>query len=228
MRKKILINIFLLAVMAFATIALIGFIIWNKPHRNIKDAIAVETNAVDLYQALSRDSAKMKKLFLNKVVSVAGKIKQVQRNREGERVILLETGIPGASVNCTMEEKEDIGQARRQHRVKRNLYRIYQRRSGDWLARRRISHEVLCIILKQMKMNFLLAIVLLFVFQSATAQVYYTKNGNVTFFSKSPLQDIEADNNQVISVLNIKTGELQFSLLKQRLSFSKSQDGRRL
>ena len=109
MRKKILINVFLLAVMAFATIALIGFIIWNKPHRNIKDAIAVETNAVDLYQALSRDSAKMKKLFLNKVVSVAGKIKQVQRNREGALVILLETAIPGASVNCTMEEKEDVG-----------------------------------------------------------------------------------------------------------------------
>ena len=71
-------------------------------------------------------------------------------------------------------------------------------------------------------MNFLLAIVLLFVFQSATAQVYYTKNGNVTFFSKSPLQDIEADNNQVISVLNIKTGELQFSLLNSAFHFPKA------
>lgn len=107
MRKKMVINVFLLAVMAFSTVALIGFIIWNKPHRDIKDAIAVETTAVALYQALSHDSAKMKRLFLNKVVAVSGKIKQVQRNREGAQVILLETGIPGASVNCTMEDKTE-------------------------------------------------------------------------------------------------------------------------
>jgi polyisoprenoid-binding protein YceI len=36
------------------------------------------------------------------------------------------------------------------------------------------------------------------------------------------LQDIEADNNQVISVLNIKTGELQFSLLNSAFHFPKA------
>lgn len=90
--------------MLFSTVALIGFIIWNKPHRSVRDATAVETNAVALYHALSHDSATMKTFFLNKVVAVSGKIKQVQQNREGARVILLETSIPGASVNCTMEE----------------------------------------------------------------------------------------------------------------------------
>lgn len=93
--------------MAFSTVALIGFIIWNKPHRNIKDADAIETNAVALYQALSQDSSKMKMIFLNKVVTVSGKVKQVQTNQEGEQVILLETNVDGASVNCTMEEKVD-------------------------------------------------------------------------------------------------------------------------
>jgi len=73
-----------------------------------------------------------------------------------------------------------------------------------------------------MKINFLLTVVLFLVFQSAGAQVYYTKNGNVTFFSKSPLQDIEAENNQVISVMNIQTGELQFSLLNNAFHFPKA------
>jgi len=56
----------------------------------------------------------------------------------------------------------------------------------------------------------------------AESQVYYTKNGNISFFSKSVIQDIEAENNQVISVLNTQTGELQFSLLSNAFHFPKA------
>jgi hypothetical protein len=104
MRKKIIINISLLTMMSFLTVAFIGFIIWNKPHRNIKGANSIETNAVALYRALSNDTTKMKPLFLNKVVVVSGRVKQVQKNLDGAQVILLETNVSGASVNCTMEE----------------------------------------------------------------------------------------------------------------------------
>ena len=104
MRKKLLINIILFTIMAFSTVAFIGFIIWNKPHRNIKDATAVEINAVDLYRTLSHDSTKIKSILLIKVVAVTGEVKQVQKNQEGAQVILLQTNIPDASVNCTMEE----------------------------------------------------------------------------------------------------------------------------
>lgn len=54
------------------------------------------------------------------------------------------------------------------------------------------------------------------------SQVYYTKNGNISFYSKSVIQDIEAENNQVISVLNTQTGELQFSLLSNAFHFPKA------
>jgi len=57
---------------------------------------------------------------------------------------------------------------------------------------------------------------------TAKSQVYYTKNGNISFFSKSVIQDIEAENNQVISVLNTQTGELQFSLLSNAFHFPKA------
>jgi polyisoprenoid-binding protein YceI len=56
----------------------------------------------------------------------------------------------------------------------------------------------------------------------ATAQKYYTKNGNVSFFSKTNMENIKADNNQVMSVLNIQTGELQFSLLVKSFHFEKA------
>ncbi len=72
-----------------------------------------------------------------------------------------------------------------------------------------------------MKKN-ILSILFFFVLQQGNSQVYYTKNGSVSFFSKSLLQDIEADNNQVISVLNIQSGEFQFSLLNNAFHFPKA------
>lgn len=54
------------------------------------------------------------------------------------------------------------------------------------------------------------------------SQVYFTKNGHVSFFSKTILENIYADNNQVISVLNIQTGSLQFSLLNNAFHFFKA------
>jgi polyisoprenoid-binding protein YceI len=50
----------------------------------------------------------------------------------------------------------------------------------------------------------------------------YTKNGNVSFFSKSPLENITAENNQVMSVLNQQTGEMQFSVLVKSFHFKKA------
>lgn len=57
---------------------------------------------------------------------------------------------------------------------------------------------------------------------SATAQKYFTKNGNISFFSSTTLENIKADNNQVVSVLNTENGELQFSLLIRNFHFKKA------
>lgn len=56
----------------------------------------------------------------------------------------------------------------------------------------------------------------------ANAQKIYTKNGRIAFFSKTQLEDISADNNQVMSVLNTQTGELQFSVLVKNFHFKKA------
>ncbi|MEJ7589086.1 MAG: YceI family protein [Ferruginibacter sp.] len=54
------------------------------------------------------------------------------------------------------------------------------------------------------------------------AQKYYTKNGLIAFFSKTRLENISADNNQVVSVLNTQTGELQFSVIIKNFHFKKA------
>jgi len=57
---------------------------------------------------------------------------------------------------------------------------------------------------------------------SAIAQKHYTKNGEISFFSKTSMENIKAANSQVMSVLNISTGELQFSLLVKGFHFEKA------
>jgi len=57
---------------------------------------------------------------------------------------------------------------------------------------------------------------------SSYAQKYYTKNGLVSFYSKAPIEDITADNNQVLSVLMTNTGDIQFSMLNTGFHFKKA------
>lgn len=57
---------------------------------------------------------------------------------------------------------------------------------------------------------------------NGTAQLYFTKNGRISFFSSALLEDIKADNNQVISIINTATGEIQFSLLNNAFHFRKA------
>jgi hypothetical protein len=69
----------------------------------------------------------------------------------------------------------------------------------------------------------LMLLLLLTAFRSeALGQIYYTKNGNLSFFSKSILENIDASNNQVISVINFQTGSIQFSLLNNAFHFPKA------
>jgi YceI-like domain len=51
---------------------------------------------------------------------------------------------------------------------------------------------------------------------------YFTKTGRIEFFSKSPMEDIEARNKSVAAVLDTKSGALQFSVLMRGFEFEKA------
>jgi hypothetical protein len=105
MARKTKKNIFLIFIAMIVIAAIIGFMIWNEPHRDIKDATALKTTAVLLYSNLTKDSATMKSKFVNQVVEVSGEVKNVLKNQKGQQIILLKTNVSGGSINCTMEEK---------------------------------------------------------------------------------------------------------------------------
>lgn len=54
---------------------------------------------------------------------------------------------------------------------------------------------------------------------TANAQKYFTKTGTIKFFSHTTLEDIKAENRKVVSILDSKTGALEFSLLMKGFDF---------
>lgn len=58
---------------------------------------------------------------------------------------------------------------------------------------------------------------------SAFAQdKYFTKNGQITFFSGTPMENIEAVNNTTSSVLDARTGKMEFAVLMKAFKFEKA------
>lgn len=52
--------------------------------------------------------------------------------------------------------------------------------------------------------------------------VYMTRSGQVSFFSRTPLENIEAVNNEVSSMINTETGDIVFAVLIKGFHFEKA------
>jgi hypothetical protein len=57
---------------------------------------------------------------------------------------------------------------------------------------------------------------------SVSAQKYMTKNGFIGFYSKTSMEEIKADNNQVAGVLDTGTGDMVFQVLIKSFHFDRA------
>jgi hypothetical protein len=73
-----------------------------------------------------------------------------------------------------------------------------------------------------MKTLILSTLLVLTVSFSQAQEKYFTRTGHISFFSKAPLEDIEAHNKQATSILNVSNGELVFSVLMKGFEFEKA------
>ncbi len=104
MTRKTRNYIFLIILLLLASVACIGYYMYNKGPRNIKNSSAIEVNAVELYDAYSKDSTAAGKLYTDKILSVTGVVFEAVVNRDQKKVFTLNTNESGAFINCTMEE----------------------------------------------------------------------------------------------------------------------------
>ena len=69
--------------------------------------------------------------------------------------------------------------------------------------------------------KFVLLFLLLFSMWMVQAQAYATRNGFIGFYSKTPLEDIKAENKQVYAVIDPGKKNIGFNLLVKGFSFNK-------
>src|SRR5436305_3912507 len=68
----------------------------------------------------------------------------------------------------------------------------------------------------------MLTVLILASFLIAYNQNYITRNGNVSFYSHTPIEDIKGENNEAVSVLNTSTGDIEFKIAVKSFHFSKT------
>lgn len=59
-------------------------------------------------------------------------------------------------------------------------------------------------------------------FRSAEGKKYFTRTGHIWFYSHTPIEDIEAHNYKVSSVLDASTGKMEFAVLMTAFQFEKA------
>lgn len=73
-----------------------------------------------------------------------------------------------------------------------------------------------------MKTIYTLCICLFLITVTNAQDKFLTKNGTVSFFSSSPLEDIEAENNQVLSIVDVANKQMAISILMKSFMFEKA------
>jgi len=72
-------------------------------------------------------------------------------------------------------------------------------------------------------MKSIIALILVTISLQVSAQgKFFTRNGTITFFSSTPVEDIKAENFGVTAILDAETGQLEFSLLMKSFNFKKA------
>ncbi|MFN9114096.1 MAG: YceI family protein, partial [Bacteroidota bacterium] len=79
--------------------------------------------------------------------------------------------------------------------------------------------EVLTIKQPKMKKILFLLVLTFFAGNIFAQEIHLTRNGKISFFSHTAVEDIKAENNQVFSSINTKTGALQFLVLIKGFQF---------
>ena len=73
-----------------------------------------------------------------------------------------------------------------------------------------------------MKLIYSLLLCVLFSTQGNSQERFLTKNGSITFFSSTVIEDIKADNNQVLSIIDTGKGKMAIAILMKSFMFKKA------
>lgn len=91
-------------VVLLTLVAVVGYRMYNKPHRSIQDADSIPTDAVSLFNAFADGESEANQRYLGNVVEITGEVSEILVNQEGDSVLVLKTNDPLFGVSCTMAD----------------------------------------------------------------------------------------------------------------------------
>jgi len=111
MKKTIRKVVLIFSILLLVCIAGIWYFIFYKPTHYQRDVLAensVSVTADELVNNYETNEHKGDSLFLNKAVTVTGKVTDVRKNQEGKTIIFLESKDPMSNVSCTLQSPANI------------------------------------------------------------------------------------------------------------------------
>jgi hypothetical protein len=91
-----------LLLVTIITGSVVGYKLYNKPHRDVAKIEAVAVTGTKLITDYETNEMHADSVYLDKVLEVSGTITEITKNQKGESIIVLE-GSGTGTVRCTME-----------------------------------------------------------------------------------------------------------------------------
>lgn len=83
----------------------VGYRMWNKPHREVESEKGIEITAVELVKEYAGNEGTANAKYLDKTIQVTGEVTEIKTNQEGNTTVTLKSDDPFAGVFCTLKEK---------------------------------------------------------------------------------------------------------------------------
>ncbi|MBP6688146.1 MAG: hypothetical protein KA160_09840 [Lacibacter sp.] len=106
--KRITALLLLFIALVISASLFVWFFVLNKSTQSIEQSQAVPVNAADIFRAYRENEQAASERYNGKVVAVTGVASAISVNRQGQKVIMLQTDDLMFAVNCTLEKDADI------------------------------------------------------------------------------------------------------------------------
>src|SRR5438270_13972445 len=83
----------------------IGYLLWNKPQRNVEDEKGIEVTSAQLVKDYQANEGEANNKYLDKALQVTGTVSDVKSNQDGKATITLASNDAFTGVFCTIKEK---------------------------------------------------------------------------------------------------------------------------
>lgn len=105
-------NILILGLLLLLGLGIYGYTMWNKQHRNIaEEKAAFSLTADELYAAYEANEKASNAQYLDKVISITGKVVETKQNKEGLHTGVMEAQdamIGGISVTMAKDKNQPL------------------------------------------------------------------------------------------------------------------------